>query len=547
MAFDYSFWLFDDSITTIGAAEATLQGVKGYTRLVPTASPAGAQVSLYLRARQLQVPEWMPLVTGNFNLATWNQNLTAAGFQGFVAGQAQVSGLVMILIIETGGRVFAVTAGSGIGLLDREVLVAYAGKDAYLNQADDGDLSEVSAGSGGKGGKTVTVRSNSKSTTDAFPKGDGLRVVKKVAGETTLGTQKVEVTCAHQLRTSGSVNLADVVQKCNEFLAAYLNRGQRKAELATLAPTEPVKGQTRIEQLDRQLHAQLVSSATLDLAFVPPSVDFEAPYTYELFYQTAKGKPIINAGTISSWNEVSMRNILRQALSTPWHLRAAEIRITGPTRSRDVEFIRCISFQGMPQGNQRLILDDGVWHEVQLTYIQELDRDLKIMLGRWQPPTGLPQMSLTTHTNEAGYNSMTAAALGYVCLDKAQARPIFHGSPLELCDMFAPDGSLYVAKIGVDAAKVVYVADQALSALSALSRSASYWDHYVTSQGVTYSHDPMTEPHKFRWVITLISNNTAPLPSQLMYKAKRALVDFDAKARADWKFETGLVHVLQVP
>jgi uncharacterized protein (TIGR04141 family) len=547
LAFDFSYWLFQGTITTLAAAEATLQGVNGYTRLTPTNPPANTQISLYVRARPLQTPEWMQLVSNNFSQATLNQALQAHGFQGYVGNQPQVAGLVMVMIIEVNNRVFAVTAGTGIGLLDRDVMVAYAGKDAYLNQADDGDLSEVSAGSGGRGGKTVTVKSNSKSTTDQFPKGDGLRVVKKLGGETTMGGQKIGASCGHQFRTEGSVNLSDVVQRCIDFLAAQGNRAQRKPELAVLAPTEPVKGDGPILQLDTQLHQQLVGNAILDVSFMPPSVDFSGPYTYQLTHQASKGSRVIQAGALVNWDEVSMRNIIRNALTTPWHLRAAKIEIIGPTRSQEVPFIRCISFQGLPSATSRMILDDGVWHEVQLSYIQELDRDIGIMFGRWQPPIALPNRSLANHATEEDYNRAVAAQLGFTFLDKAAARPQFHGSPLELCDMFAPDGTLYLVKVGVQASKAVYVADQGLSALSALSLSGTYWNHYTTTQGVVYGHDPRNEPHKFRWVITLISDNVALLPTQLKYKAKRALVAFDSKARSEWKFETGLVHVLEVP
>lgn len=549
MAFDFSYWLFQSTITTLAGAEATLQGAAGYTRLVPNNLPPNTQISLYVRARPLQTPEWMPLITNNFNQGPLNRALRVHGFQGYVNNQRQVAGLVMVLLIEVSNRVFAVTAGTGIGLLNRDVMVAYAGKDAYLNQADDGDLNEVSAGSGGRGGKTVTVKSNSKSTTDQFPKGDGLRVVKKLAGETTIGGQKVDASCGHQFRTEGSINLPDIVQRCVDFLAAQGNRALRKPELAVLAPTEPVKGDTQILQLDIQLHQQLVSNATLDVSFLPPAVDFVGPYTYQLSHQATKGSRVIQAGPLANWDEVSMRNIVRGALMTPWHLRAAKIEVIGSTKSQEVPFIRCISYQGLPSASSRMILDDGVWHEVQLSYIQELDRDIGIMFGRWQPTVALPNRSLSNldHLNEAAYNFATSKQLGYVFLDHGRARPDFHGSPLELCDMFAPDGTLYVVKIGLDASKSVYVADQAESALSALSHSSWYWDHYTQSQGVVYAHDPRNEPHKFRWAIALITDDPAPLPSQLKYKAKRALVAFDAKARSEWKFETGLVQILQVP
>lgn len=287
----------------------------------------------------------------------------------------------------------------------------------------------------------------------------------------------------------------------------------------------------------------------MDVSFTPPAVDFAGPYTYQLSHQAAKGRPIIQAGAIANWDDLSMRNVVRNALTTPWHLRAAKIEITGATKSQEVPFIRCVSFQGLPSAGLRMILDDGVWHEVQLSYIQELDRDIGIMFGRWQPTVALPNRSLSNpnHATEAAYNKATSNQLGYVFLDHGKARPNFHGTPLELCDMFAPDGTLYVVKIGLDAAKSVYAADQAVSALSALSLSSWYWDHYTQSQGVVYAHDPRIEPHRFRWVIALISDNPAPLPSQLKYKAKRALAAFDAKARSEWKFETGLVQILQVP
>lgn len=551
MAFEFSYWLFNTDVTTLQQARATLKAVNSYIRLLPAlpqGSPhANTQMELYVKDRQFALPEWFDLVGNYFDVNALNQGLLASGYNGIISVTPNLAGLAMVLLIEVNQRVFAVSAGSSIGLLDRDTIVHYAGKDAYLNEADDGDLSEVSSGSGGRQGKTVTVRSNRPARTDQFPKGDGLRLVKHVEGLTTLAGAKVEASGSHQYRTQGSVNLTDIVNTCVGILTALSKRTNRKPEFSILAPTEPVSDLASIASLDNSLHAALMGSSLLDISFLPPSVDFSGPYTYTLLYQAGPRQRSMPPYSITDWSELNMRTIIRQALNTSWHLRRAEICISAESKSKVVPFIRCISYVQHSAGQTKMILDDGTWNEVQLTFIQELDRDINIMWSRWQPTTLLPNRSTVNHPEEKDYNDKIAAQLGYVCLDKAKARPQFYGSPLELCDMFSPDGCMYLVKAGTTALPVVYVTDQGIAAVSALMMAPQYWEHYTQTQGVTFQHDPRLEPFRFRCVIALISDKPTPLPTQLRYKAKRALTAFDSRLRSEWKIETGLCHILEVP
>ena len=256
-----------------------------------------------------------------------------------------------------------------------------------------------------------------------------------------------------------------------DAIAATLDLSPQR-KLQALEQFVRVKSPDMIEQLEADLRAALEEGSTGRLALGWPHEridDNGAPSAFKLLGTGKHG--------VEAKDDLPTLEDLLEAISQ----KAPEDRLSGASSikvqlfrdsngdapvSAAIPAIHWLFFE-VELGGIRYCLFDSRWHAMDTDYAQRLQAHVDEIFAR-PPAVSPPDWAVAAHADESAYNSMAAAALGGVMLDKQLLRTTQHPRGFEACDVITRNGLLVHVKHTPRSSAVSHLIGQALVATDAL-------------------------------------------------------------------------------
>jgi uncharacterized protein (TIGR04141 family) len=419
-----------------------------------------------------------------------------------------------VLLFEASGRLFAATFGHGRHLLDLEALESDFGLRVVLNSVAPDQLKSVDA-------KTIdetTVHTRRDVSRDSALSAFGLDLSQDLLRAVT-GAPRDE-TLAHRLTGSDALGIQtrarvpDLPELAERLLAAYNDTTYRE-RFDFIDHLRREKQPSRIRQLEATLTEALATREIDD-------VHLAAPVT--LNWLDLEGFTFSRRGPGDEQDPDSDPRI-------SGYLDAREGEdITVELLKRD-QLYAISSSSGMPldhwpiyrslvyqveQDGLLHVLSAGDWFRVDLNYRDRVYAEVNA-LPRF---AGLPDAP--TGTKEDPYNTMAAAHLGALCLDKQLIRDA-DGDSIEICDILTAAGGLIHVKLRGSSSTLSHLFAQGTNSAERLLLDAQF---RATARAVIQAIDPAFEslisssrpdPARHEITFAVITRSTRSTPLTLPF------------------------------
>jgi uncharacterized protein (TIGR04141 family) len=375
--------------------------------------------SLFVAARDPHPPWWEqfldPHVDGKLD-ALWTASSSA------------------VLLLEAGGRLFAVTFGQGRHLLNLDAVEADFGLKVTLNTVRPDQLKSVDA-------KTIdettlhTRRDVSRDSTFAAFDLDVTRdLLRSVTGTPPEETFARRLTGADAVALNTRAQVPELPALCEQLLEGYRSDAY-KQNFEFIDYLRPEKGAGRLRELEQRLVDALNLREIDDVHLAcPEPMDWldVAGFRYSRDPEVElDADPRISAYL----DEHRDGDVDLDTLRTD---RLYAIRASDGSSLREWPIYRCLVYETELHGDL-YVLSAGEWFRVNLSFKDRVyayaDELPKTLLALPEPDAG---------TDEARYNRKAAAAVGGLLLDKLL---VFEGpDKMEICDVLTRDPAIVHVK-----------------------------------------------------------------------------------------------------
>lgn len=410
-----NFWLLKEGMTHEDALP-DLGGVTSY--VVPKID--GERASLFVTSIPPHPPRW--------------QSVLAPRVTGDMEGLSTASSAA-VLLLESAGRLFAVTFGQGRHLLDSEAFEQDFGLKVVLNTVAPDQLKSVDA-------RTIdetTMHTRRDVSRDSSLSAFGLDVSRDLLRAVT-GTPRDE-TLARRL--TGSTVLAlntraqvpELPALAKRLLEAY-QAEEYKAHFDFIDYLRPEKRASRRRELEERLVAALVEREIDDVHLAAPEpldwLDIEG-FRFSTWPddRDSDNDPRISGYLASREGEDLDVEVLKRD-------RMLAIRASDAQPQASWPILRCIVYQ-VELDDELYVLSAGDWYRINLDFKERVYQDARNL----PVLEGLPDAD--PGTDEDAYNLKAAAVIDALCLDK---KFVYDGGPdkMEICDVLTRDRRLIHVK-----------------------------------------------------------------------------------------------------
>lgn len=504
----FNYYLLREDITTIEqAANACWLEQHGF-QLRPLrpelrALAEGDEVQCFFRLpRDPSSPGWTDFVAACFEVdATEVQTLSAAS----------------LVLVQSGGRVFAVPFGQGHHQLDLSVIVPNFGQVITLNKSIPTELRHVQ--------KHVPGRRSKKTSITRYYSAPVLDLVGAFSTELLDGIEG-KIRYKNELRSLGGLDsLAwlpvdtpqELVAQCKMLLKWHGETKARPKEFKVFENFSLIRLPDKESELDQRMFDRLKSGSLDGLGIVPPNfkVDQEA-VKYRVFTPWQNS----DAGGIST--EIVALCATKAENAEQFY----SVRIEAFNESKERVATRQIkdycSFVDEEEEDWIYCLHDRQWYRMTSDFGQRLD---KAVDSKWNAAPGLMPI-FSRSLNEGQYNLAVPTEKGfetYTCLDKALITMGADGTGTEPCDLITPDGHFIAVKRGTSFDQVSYVCAQALVSAQSLRESPSFRADLAKQLKDPSVVDAAYNEDKAQFVVALVAAKTRVLPRDLSFNCKLTL------------------------
>lgn len=420
---------------------------------VPIATFDGVTGNFYALPSDPKEPQWLASVKSLLAPNSVVQDVTSQMAGG-------------LLLVTTGGRLFAVSFGNGWLRLNEDWLEVDFGRQVALNSIPQDKLVEVRAEQVFARRHVSSERAPTTSNKNSFGLDfdrDMLGVVEGVPE----GAKHLGRTVSGGVSLRIKIDLADLFNALKEALTLFTSKAYQKTwpEVDNLTR---VKDSVLIADLDALLDASLAASSGSNPPLLvnsgPRREDEQLAHLFAIGHLPRKskiksrsGSPYITRGAWDNWLKYQGQTAdLSAARNTLVHA----LDETGEEIYR-VSIYNCLAFEASLKNSAGLtisyILSQGYWYQANSNFISEVNRKL-VQLAANAPLRRLKPWSDPEH--EGDYN-LRNICNGLVHFD---AKNVSYGkgrSKFEFCDLMDPaTKTLYFVKIAVNSSHMSHLVEQ---------------------------------------------------------------------------------------
>jgi len=438
-----TFWLLKEGMTR----EDALPDLNGVTSYVVPAIDAEND-SLFVTAIPPHPPTW--------------QSFLAPHVTGDIEGLSMASSAA-VLLLESAGRLFAVSFGQGRHLLNPEAFAQDFGLKVVLNTVAPDQLKSVDA-------RTIdetTMHTRRDVSRDSSLSAFGLDVSRDLLRAVT-GTPQDE-TLARRLTGSTPLGLNTRAQVpelpalAERLLKAY-EAEDYKAHFDFIDYLRPEKQGWRRRELEELLVAALMERDIDDVHLAAPEpldwLDIEG----FRFSTWSDDRDCDNDPRISGYLASREGKDLDVEVLKRDRMRAIRASDGQPQASWPI--LRCIVYQ-VELDDQLYVLSAGDWYRINLDFKERVYQDARNL----PVLDGLPDAD--PGTGEDAYNLRAAAAINALCLDK---KFVYDGGPdkMEICDVLTRDRRLIHIKHRGSSSTLSHLFSQGLNCAERLLQDGDF-------------------------------------------------------------------------
>ncbi|MET9254869.1 TIGR04141 family sporadically distributed protein [Streptomyces sp. NPDC003717] len=201
---------------------------------------------------------------------------------------------------------------------------------------------------------------------------------------------------------------------------------------------------------------------------------------------------------------------------------------------------------GVSLGPRRFFLLEGEWYEGGAAYLRGCRADLAELLAR---PSSAALPAWAAGESENDYNNRVADGRpGWVCLDtRTVANPLRPRDRVEICDVLAPDGTLFLVKRAGGSGPLSHLFGQTRVAVELLQESARVRAEFV-AMAARLSGGTCVLPEDFtpkRIVLAVLLKNREELTPDSVFGFSRITLAQTAKALAARGVQVEVVGIRQ--
>ena len=339
-----------------------------------------------------------------------------------------------VLLLEAGGRLFAVTFGQGRHLLDADAVEADFGLKVTLNTVRPDQLKSVDA-------KTIdettlhTRRDVSRDSTFAAFDLDVTRdLLRSVTGTPPEESLARRLTGADAIALNTRTQLPELPALCDQLLEAYGSEAY-KQNFEFIDYLRPEKRAGRLRELEQRLVDALNLRELDDVHLAcPEPMDWLDVAGFR--YSHDPDVELDADPRISAY--LDLRKSDDVDLDTLKADRLYAIRDSDGSSLREWPIYRCVVYETELHGDL-YVLSAGEWFRVSLSF-----KDRVYAYANELPKTSLALPEPDAGTDEDQYNRKAATALSGLLLDK---QLVFEGpDKMEICDVLTGDPTLVHVK-----------------------------------------------------------------------------------------------------
>lgn len=389
-----------------------IAGVSSY--VVPAIDPR--RESLFVSSIPPHPPRW--------------QSFLAQHVSGSLEGLATASSAA-VLMLESAGRLFAVTFGQGRHLLDTEAFEQDFGLKVVLNTVAPDQLKSVDA-------RTIdetpvhTRRDVSRdSSLAAFGLDVSRDLLRAVTGTPWDDTLARRLTGATALGMNTRAQVPELPALASRLLEAY-EADDYKAHFDFIDFLRPEKRPGRRRELEERLVTALIERDIEDVHLAAPEpldwLDIDG-FRFSTWPDDREcdNDPRISAYLATREGAELDADVLRRD-------RMLAIRASDGQPQAAWPLLRCIVYQ-VEVDDELYVLSAGDWYRINLDFKERVYQDARRLPIFGELPDADPG------TDEESYNLKAAAAIDALCLDR---KLVYDAGPdrMEICDVLTRDGRL---------------------------------------------------------------------------------------------------------
>lgn len=344
-----------------------------------------------------------------------------------------------LLLLKTGGRIFAVTFGFGRSLLNLSNIEYQFGLRVALNLIDPAHIRSLDT----KTFEDLVVTTNTQTSKSAELPAFGIDVSKDilraVTGEPRDSEIATRISGADSLVMNMKIKAEELPEICDKLLAAY-ERSDYKTDFGWIDQLTLVRDEERVKQLDQMLVGQLRNggSSSTHLAMPEPidwqDIDgFQIAGTYRHLYEELDlDEYLIRLG--GSVKKITLSLLKSRFVSVRFGRSGAD--------DKRWNLYQCMVSEQNLDG-KLFVLIESRWFAVDATLLDEVNRFVDGI-----PESQLNLVPARAGEVEASYNERlaTSDAANFIKLDARIKRPGGATSGIEFCDVFSRSGDLIHVK-----------------------------------------------------------------------------------------------------
>jgi len=386
----------------------------------------GIEGLLYLKEQQEKRPRWTAL-TDELAGTTLNQ----------ISNKS--SSAVLLFRLEE--RVIALTFGYGRFILKSSLFEQDFGLKTALNTLDHQSLRGVDLHTLEDQPIQKKSQASRESEASAFGIDIFKDILRSVTGSPRRDINYRNITGGDAMYSFGTeLDAADLPNIAKELIDFY-EKDLYKTEFSWVDNVRKIKEPKEIENLDKSLILELKKAVPEVTINIPEIMNWDSIEGFSFTRTKKEVSPTID-------KETYFNNLDKKSLTIDSLKRDKVFVIDIDKEEKSYKVYSCIYFE-RNEKNTRHILFNGVWYEIENSFIKIIDTALnEIEITDIQFPTieFWHEDKKTKIETEGDYNIRTAKALGYHLLDKKLVKCSKTTSPIELCDLLTPNKQFIHAK-----------------------------------------------------------------------------------------------------
>lgn len=332
-----------------------------------------------------------------------------------------------VLLLASGGRIFAIAYGQGRHLLPRGSYERRFGLRAALNGVDPARLRTIAARTFNEHALHTDRQLSRLADVGGFELNTQRDLVTSLAGATLNASLGTKIGGRDSVLLTADLEPHDLAGKCAELLA--LSRApQYKTRFPWIDTYEQVDDEREISRLTNLLTAEIAAGNFDRLDLMPPERVSDETVYYRL-------RPTGN--TVVEPDGRLLRHLLTRNGGSAQGLdrRLSNAALEALDGNSDVldswSVFDCLHYQHR-DGDELVVLDGGDWYRVERGFADDV-----LTFARTLGSSGLALDNAQQGELEAAYNARIAAARPDLVLVDRRLVSIDGQSPIEPCDLFS--------------------------------------------------------------------------------------------------------------